>query len=208
VPFDPQLNIQRFAVERKGTAVIVIDMQNDFVHEKGALSVSGAFRLVKPLLPNISRLISSARQHGMPVVYTRQVSRPDQFDALPNKSLNIPRCVQGTWGAEILDEIKPNDSDYVVDAPRRDRFFDSRLELILRKLGVSTLLFTGYASDGCVESTVRGADARDYKITVLSDCTASDNPSRHDAALLCMSRVAMIASVDAVLQALEVKATA
>lgn len=208
MPFERRLNLQSFGIERKNSGVIVIDMQNDFVHEKGTLASSGAFRQAGSIVPLIQTLLIAARSSDMPVVYTRQVSRPDQFDALPSKSVNLPRCVQGTWGAEILDELRPSESDFVVDAPRRDRFYDSRLELVLRKLGVSTLIFTGYASDGCVESTVRGADSRDYKVVVLEDCTFTTDSPRHDAALLSMSRVGMISSLDRVMEALQLKATA
>jgi len=209
--FEESFNIHRYTIEASDKiAVVVIDMQNDFVHERGPFAAAGAPKYAGPIIPHIRRLLDAARRNQIPVVFTRQVSRPDLFDAVQNRSLKSKAayCVQGTWGAEIVDELKPLAQDFVVDAPRRNRFYDSRLELILRKLGVSSLVFTGFASDGCVESTVRDADARDYKLIVLSDGTATTDPVRHEAALISMSRVAMISTVDKVLEAIALKAIA
>ncbi|MBI4258825.1 MAG: cysteine hydrolase [Thaumarchaeota archaeon] len=207
--FEEKLNIHRYEIGKDdGIAIVVIDMQNDFVHQKGAFAATGAPTFAGPIIPNIKRLLETARSLRIPIVYTRQVSRPDLFDAVQTRSIQSKACVQGTWGVEIADDLKPTQQDFLIDAPRRNRFYDSRLELILRKLKVTTLIFTGFASDGCVESTARDAEVRDYKIIVLSDCTASTDPLRHEAALISMTRVAMITTLDRILEAISVKAVA
>ncbi len=169
------------------TAILVIDMQNEFVHEKGKLKCYNAEYTVEPT----RKLLEAAREAGAHVIYTKVAYRPDYLDAPKNElSRELGATQKGSWGVEIVDELKPEKGDIVIEKQRYSAFYGTILERILRRLGVETLILTGCATNVCVESTARDAHARDFDVIVLSDCTAAfDSKKDQEASLRIIGRV-------------------
>jgi ureidoacrylate peracid hydrolase len=180
-----------------GAALVVIDMQNGFLHPLGSVARSSEqpmFELDRVVADTVE-LVAGARTAGLPVVYTQHVFRPDYFD-VPRRLR--PRdmfkegdqaLVKGSWDAAVVDELKPLDSEPVVEKNRYDAFLYTDLELVLRELEVDRLLVCGVATNVCVESTVRSAEQRDVAVTVAADCT-SGPAAYHHASLASMAYIA------------------
>jgi nicotinamidase-related amidase len=143
------------------TAIIVIDMLNDFV--TGSLKCERAPRII----PNIQRLLNFARKRGMPVIYTNDTHLPgidEEFELWPQ------HAVVGTKGAEVIDELKPRKGDYVIQKRRYSAFFGTYLDLLLRELKVDTLVLVGLVTNVCIQNTAADAFFRGYRIIVPEDC--------------------------------------
>ncbi len=139
-------------------------MLNDFI--KGKLSSPRFSKVV----PCIAKLVSWARARSIPVIYVCDSHVPNI-----DKELKLwgPHAVRGTWGAEIIDELKPAGNDYVVFKRRYSGFFETDLDLLLRELGVDTVILTGVSTDVCVLHTAADAFFRGYEVVVVSDCVES-----------------------------------
>ena len=176
-------------------AILVIDMLEEFV--KGALKIERAERIV----PNIKKLIERAREKKVPVIYVNDAHLP-QVDA--EFKLWGAHAVKGTPGAEVVEELKPREGDFVVEKRRYSGFFDTDLDLLLRELGADTLILTGIATDICVKHTAADAFFRGYKIIVVEDCTESFTEKDHKWAIGYMKKIygAEILTVDKVLEKL------
>ncbi|MGP4016954.1 cysteine hydrolase family protein [Saccharopolyspora sp. 5N708] len=173
------------------TALLVIDMQNGFCHPDGSLPRAGT------VLPGVAEavresagLIQECRRERIPVIYTRHVWRADFIDAPPKAvaMLNLADrpLVRGTWDADVVDELRPQDDEIVLDKNRFDAFLYTDLEVVLRALGVRRLLVCGVVTSICVESTVRSAQQRDFEVIVASDCTAAP-AGQHEPSLAVMA---------------------
>jgi len=142
------------------TAVIVVDIINDFV--TGILGSKRAPRIV----PRVKRLLDSARKKKVPVIYTCDTHLPNldsEFDVWP------PHAVKGTKGAEVVDELKPKKTDFVVHKRRYSSFFGTDLDTLLRELRVDTVVIVGLVTDICVQHTAGDAFFRGYHIIVPKD---------------------------------------
>jgi len=142
-------------------AIVVIDMLNDFV--TGSLKCKRAPRII----PNIQRLLSFARKKGMPVIYTNDTHLPsidEEFELWPQ------HAVAGTKGAEVIEELKPNKDDYVIQKRRYSAFFETYLDLLLRELKVDTLVLVGLVTNVCIQNTAADAFFREYQIIVPENC--------------------------------------
>ena len=168
------------------TAVLLIDMQNDFLHEKGKAAALGVWKFAKEAgtIQNTRKMIEIAKKNDIPVIYVKIVFRPDYAEmgavqlslcAIGKFMKEAEICKEGTWGAEYVDELKPDAGDYIVVKRRMDAFYNSDLETLLRGLGRRTLIICGIITNFCLEATVRGAVDRDFDAIVLSDCTASES---------------------------------
>lgn len=197
-------------LDTEKTAVLVVDMQNDFgstggMFERAGIDISMIQRAVAPT----ARVIAAGRDAGMKVVYLKMGYHPDLSDLgladAPNRArhmrLNVGQAVRApngaasrilvrdTWNTEILEALKPRPGDIVMYKTRFSGFYRTDLDAVLTRLGVRTLVVTGCTTSICVDSTVRDAMFRDYSCAVLSDCTAepigNDLPrSNHEASLL------------------------
>jgi ureidoacrylate peracid hydrolase len=166
-------------------AVIVVDMQNGFLHPKGS------FRRLGHGLPNIEcvieqhqLLLQEARQIGLSVLYTRHNHRPDHLDAprlVSQQARALGALVLGSWDAAVIDELAPAANDTTIDKFRYDAFLYTPMEVMLRALQISSLLITGVATHACVESTARSADMRDFDVAVAADCTSAPEGLHHPA---------------------------
>lgn len=198
------------AIDSSRTAVVVVDMQNDFGAEGGMFARAGIpITAIAATVDRIAHVLDAARRAGMTVVYlTMQfeldlsdAGAPDAPNFLKHKPLGVGEVaaapdgresrtlVKGTWGTEILPELAPEDADIVVPKHRYSGFFETKLDTILRERGIESLVFTGCTTSVCVDSTLRDAFYRDYRCLLLSDCTGepigSDLArSNHDASLL------------------------
>lgn len=173
--------------EKADKAIIVIDMQNDFVEPEGVLCVAGA----KPTIPAIRELLDYGRANGWKVVYIVREHRPSGLDVdeprVPLFTDGKPGyCVPGTWGAEIVDGIKPAEGDLVVAKFRNSAFFNTQLDLILRRLGVSTVILAGTQYPNCVRGTANDAMSYNYETVVCTDACSAKTPEVAEANIFDM----------------------
>lgn len=167
------------------TALLVIDMQNAFVHDEGTLGVSGVdVAPAQATLAPTRRLIAACRKARLPVVWTLQLHlEPDASRARKRLLSHTARrkrvsALAGTWDAEIVDELRDLAADptFVVVKHRFGAFYETRLEALLRMLGTEALLVTGVTANACVETTLREAYLRDYDVMAVTDCIAAVRP--------------------------------
>jgi ureidoacrylate peracid hydrolase len=167
------------------TALLVIDMQNAFVHDEGTLGVSGVD--VGPAQATIEphrRLIDACRGAGLPVIWTVQVHlEPDVRRARKRLLSHTAKrkqvsALSGSWDAQIVDELAPlaDDPTFVVTKHRFGGFYETRLDALLSMLGTEALLVTGVTANACVETTLREAYLRDYDVVAVTDCIAAVRP--------------------------------
>lgn len=166
------------------TALLVIDMQNDVLHEKGKVATLGVWKFAKEAgtIQNTRKMIDIAKKNSIPVIYVKDALGPEDYADRGLSQAPLMKLVsegevfkEGTWGAEYVDELKPETSDYIIPKRRVDAFYNTELETLLRSLGRKTLIVCGVVTNFCVEGTVRGAVDRDFNVIVLKDCTASEN---------------------------------
>lgn len=144
------------------TTLIIIDMQNDFVKEKGHLLVPAALHTI----PNIKKLILSARNSNVRVLYTQdsQIKGDPEFEIWPE------HCVRGTWGWQIIDELKPESEDLVFEKNRYDGFYGTSLDHFLRNIWqIDYLVIVGTVSNICVLHTAASAGLRWYHVVIPAD---------------------------------------
>jgi nicotinamidase-related amidase len=169
------------------TALMVIDMQNDFISEGGFGDFLGNdVSLLKDAIEPTRQVLQAAREAGLPVLFTREGHRPDLSNLHPTKAErgkldvgigdegpNGPVLVEEEWGLDIVDELEPRDDEPIIDKPGKGSFYATDLDLILRSNGIENLIVTGVTTEVCIHSTVREANDRGYESVVLSDCVGS-----------------------------------
>lgn len=156
------------------TALIVVDMENDFVAPGAPLEAPAG----RAMLPTLKRVLSFCRDQGVHVIYTTHVHRRDgcdmgRFADLWPQVRNRTGLVDGEPGIEIYPELAPLANEIVVKKHRYSAFYGTNLEIILRGLGVETVVITGVTTENCCHATARDALFRDYKVVFLSDATAT-----------------------------------
>jgi ureidoacrylate peracid hydrolase len=174
------------------TAVLVIDVQNDFCASGGhtevnlGKDVSDCQAVVGP----INRLTATARRAGIPVIWVKAdydrayLSRPIRAKQAA-RGIKTAYCVSGSWGAAFY-EVAPQDGDIVIEKHRHSAFVGTELEQILRDRGIQTLVVTGVQTHVCVESSLRDGSARGYYIVVPKECVGSFDRALHEATLRCI----------------------
>ena len=157
-------------------AVMVIDMQNDFIQERAPFELGPKGREV---IPHVKRLIENARQHNIPVIYTKHIITEDPaydgFMPIKLQGAKIRGLRMGTNGIKVVKDITPKGGDYIISKKRCSAFFNTDLDLLLRGLKVDTIILTGVTTGGCVRCTALDAFSRNYRIIVPEECTA-DKP--------------------------------
>jgi ureidoacrylate peracid hydrolase len=169
------------------TALLVIDMQNDFCDDEGACAQNGQdVKIVQAIVPTLHHLAGAAREAGALVVFIR-VSHDESTNSEAylerRKGRNADVCTEGTWGVDWYAELRPQDGDVVVTKHRFSAFIDTSLDLILRSRGIRTIIPTGTATNVCVESTARHGHMLDYYVVFPEDTSASTDLPAHDATL-------------------------
>ncbi len=188
-------------VSPKHTALIVVDMQNDFCKEGGAFDRLGIDISMYPaMLPRLSRLLVGAREVGVKVIYIQMTVLSNRMSESPaqirfNMRLHLDShgatqpllyAIEGSAGQEIVAELAPEPGDLIVRKYRSSGFWGTNLDLLLRSNGIETVVVTGCTTEGCVESTARDALFNDYYVVLPEDCVASDDPRQHEASLFLM----------------------
>lgn len=186
-----------FALDPVRTALVIIDMQRDFLEPGGFGDALGNdVSLLRSAIAPLQAVLAAARRAGMMIVHTREGHRPDLADLAPAKHRRgnfttrigdagpMGRIlVRGEAGHDIIPELAPIAGEPVVDKPGKGAFYATDLEAILRSRGIDRLIVTGVTTEVCVHTTVREANDRGFDSLVLSDGTASYFPDFHAAAL-------------------------
>jgi ureidoacrylate peracid hydrolase len=185
------------------TAVLVVDVQNDFCCAEGALGKAGApTAAAMEMIPNLQRLLAGARAIGAPVIFIQTThENATDSDAWTWRMAGTVGgcCRKNTWGAEFT-EVAPEPDEPVVIKHRYSAFVNTRLDSVLRTLKIENLIMTGVSTNVCVESTARLGYMLDYNIVFLSDCTAAYSQAEHDGALYNMrSHFGVVATADDVI---------
>ncbi|MEM2702885.1 MAG: cysteine hydrolase [Candidatus Bathyarchaeia archaeon] len=175
------------------TALLIIDMQNDLVaNEIGPFSLLVKQVKENKVIENIAKLLKVARERGLPIFHIKTVRRAngkDVWPALTDASELLGRqvllkmresLIEGTYGAEFVDELKPLSTEYIIEKRRSDAFYQTSLELFLRRLATDTLILTGVITSGCVSATAIGARERDFNVIIVRDCCADMRKETHD----------------------------
>ena len=202
-------------IDPRYTAVAVVDAQNDFCKEGGyAHEYGGDLTGYREAIENIRRLVEEARRVGALVVYTMNTALhnhasdsaallyywiKDWAQGDPDRIPNV--TVEGTWGEEIVDELKPREGDVVVKKNRSSGFIQTNLDLVLRNHGVKTLVTVGFVSNGCVFATARDGDMFDYFIVVAKDAVNSPRKDLHAPAMKLMEWRFDVYSTDQLIEA-------
>jgi ureidoacrylate peracid hydrolase len=181
-------NILRSLEERvdpRHSALVVVDVQNDFCHEDGGLARAGNdMGLVQEMVPRLAGTVEAARAAGVPLFFLRIIqsdrTNSDAWEALEGDGGNR-LVVDGTWGAEYYGPIRPGEGEVEIIKHRHSGFNFTPLDSMLRSLSIRTVVIGGVASNVCVEATARDAADHDYYVVLLSDGSAAVRKELHDA---------------------------
>jgi len=184
-------------LEPETTALLVIDMQNDFAHAKGYFGRIGETmadvigcdpRRIQDSVPAVLRLLRVAREAGVFVVHTQEIRDPDTFNSVRRLHRILPRTYEvftepdeaippplrpGSWGAEILEELTPRSGEYSLTKRSFSAFFQTDLLVVLRRRGIRTVVIAGTLTHVCVLHTAFDAHAWDFDVVVAKDATSS-----------------------------------
>jgi ureidoacrylate peracid hydrolase len=207
-----QARPQAIEIDPERTAIIVIDMQNDFgskggMFDRAGIDISGIQAAIVPT----ARAINAARKAGIPVIYLKMgfsgdlsdAGAPDSPNRIKHQAMHVGEAIRApdgtegrilirdTWNTDIVSELKPQAEDIVVWKTRYSGFYQTELDNGLKRLNAKYLVITGCTTCVCVESTIRDAMFRDYSCVLLTDCAAEpighNRPtSNHEASLLLM----------------------
>jgi ureidoacrylate peracid hydrolase len=195
------------------SALLIVDMQNDFVHPDGAaVRRSGEPDFAREMVPRLVGFLGAARQVGLRVIHARTQHSP--WSLTPGSSTALkqqkaPIAFPGSWGAEFHAGLEPRSSadwqppahEFVVTKHRASAFIGTDLDMILRAQGIRRLFVAGVGTSTCVEATARDGAGLDYDVVVLSDCVACRELDRHEYSLRVMA-----ATVGTVMSAAEITA--
>jgi nicotinamidase-related amidase len=209
------MTVKQAEIDR--SALIIVDMQNDFLHPDGGFAhiarehpeANIDMPFLRGTIPYVSRLADAFRSTRRPVVYVAHVVKPDYSDAafpywrigVGPSSGNRAFIVENTWGAQIVDELKPREGEHLVVKKGFGGFAPSTpLDTILRNLGINTCVVTGVTTCVCVSTTVRGGVEHNYRMILASDAVAEVSREAHDAELQTIERLfADVRSTDEVI---------
>ena len=210
-----------FALIPARTALVIIDMQRDFLEPGGfGEGLGNDVSLLQAVVEPLQDVLAAARATGMMVIHTREGHRSDMSDCPPSKQLRGrgevgigspgPKgriLIRGEEGHGIVDELAPADGEVVLDKPGKGAFYATDLELMLRNAQITSLVVTGVTTEVCVHTTVREANDRGFECLVLSDCCGSYFPEFHEVGLRMIAAqggiFGWVAPSSALLEALE-----
>ena len=197
----PRLSVEaepaKLAVDTETAALVIIDMQRDFLEPGGfGAALGNDVSLLRAAVAPCRDLLGAARGLDMLVIHTREGHRPDLSDAPPlkvqrgdpEKRIGAPGpmgriLIRGEPGHDIIPELYPLPSEPVIDKAGKGAFYQTDLELMLRNRAIDTLFVAGVTTEVCVNTTVREANDRGFRCIVLADCCASYFPEFHQAGL-------------------------
>lgn len=185
-----------FHLTPERTALLVIDMQNDFCHPEGIFALNGFVLKTAPeIIQPLRRVIEICKKAKIPTIYTRHIIRCDSNENAVDGGIWVEMrpflkregLRPNTWGSSEIEEIARLTSDYIIEKPRFSAFYQTNLEVLLRGLRVESLIFTGIVTNICVESSLRDAFFRDFKVVAIRDCMTAYKPEVHEASLRNMA---------------------
>ena len=209
-PVELDAEPDRIALDLARSAVIVVDMQNDFGSQGGIFDHAGIdISIIRRAIDPTRKVLAAARNAGIKIIYLKMGFRSDLSDLGAEDSPNRMRHLQfgvgqasvapdsregrflirDTWNTDIVAELTPETGDLVLYKHRFSGFYETELDNILQRLEIRNLIFTGCTTSICVESTIRDAMFRDYRCVLLADCTGEPiggdlARSNHEASLL------------------------
>ena len=178
-------------IDLERSAIVVVDMQNTFVSKGGLFDLRGFdVTSIQKVIEPIKKICKKAREEKVKVIYIAHVLSPDLREVGPDssfwyKSVKFYRedplwqekfLIRGTWGAGIVDALKPQEDDLIVEKPRFSAFFGTNLDTILKTYNLKYLFFTGCATNICVEASIRDAANLSYFPILISDASANSGP--------------------------------
>jgi nicotinamidase-related amidase len=200
-------------IEPRHTALVIVDMQNDFCSPQGAVAKNRAVDhpFIHSCIGPQARLARTAQEVGALVVVVKNTTERDcasesparLYTKLHGSGRSLPfveHTVEGTWGHEVIDDLK----DLTQEAPvirknRSSAFFNTNLPSLLRSNSIETVIVTGVGTEGCVASTARDAQETDHYVVVPRDCVGSFSPDLHDATLKVLAHRCEVVDSDDVL---------
>jgi len=181
-------------IDRQRLALIVIDMQNAFVSKGGMFDLMGYnLSLTQKIIKPINNIISTARSNGIKVIYVAHRYSPDLRESGGPNSPSWHKggvlglyqqhpewrdklLIRGTWGAEIVEELKPIESEVVIEKPSFSAFFGTNMDIVLKTYDIKYLAFVGTATNICVEASIRDACYQGYFPILIADATSNSGP--------------------------------
>jgi len=171
--------------------LLVVDMQNGFCGLGGTFDKFG-FNIgpYRAIIPALQTLIARMRRLGVPIYYSRAIREKSGLDCIDKVHRIIPEsrreriekmplCIRGTWDSDVIDELRPETDDFIVEKRRDSVFQDTEFDLWLKAFRADTVIFCGIDTYICVESSVREAFNKGYDVILVKDCVASRNPRHH-----------------------------
>jgi nicotinamidase-related amidase len=184
------VDVEEILVERR-SALLIVDMQNDFCTPGGHFERNGKdIGAIREIVPNVTRLLATARAHDIPVLFAKQTTLPGHasdsaawlyFKTRDGKTPDY--AMDGTWGQEIITDLTVQSGDVVVKKFRPSAFFDTDLAELLRNRGVEALVLAGCITQGCVQATATDASYHDFYVVIAEDCVQSTSQAMHENAL-------------------------
>jgi len=180
-------------VDPRHSALIVVDMQNDFCHPDGAFAKRGTdISMVQRNGKILADFITQARNHGLLICHTQDTHGKTDSPAWNHKHPMGGICIDGTWGREFWEEHKeftPLSHEHVITKYRYCGFTNTRMDQVLRAHRIKTVILTGTTTETCVETTARGAYMRDYFLVIPQDCVASPYEEYHRVTLKILGQL-------------------
>ena len=193
----------KLSLDLNHTSLMIIDMQNDFCHQEGFNACSKEQlaeiglnpELIGQITPKVAELLNSARKTGMFIVHTRIVRDPerDRVDrihriipttfAVYASTNRKPAIIPESWGADIIDELKPEPGEYVLNKRSFSAFYGTDLEIALRRKGINTIIIAGTILYACVLHTVFDAYSRDFDVVIVGDAVSTWAPELRESTL-------------------------
>ena len=197
-------------IDPKSAALVIQDLQNDVIIEGGAFADSGApaHATSQNVVENVRSLAAACRATGVPVIHVWYIVEPGARGLKQNAPLfegvkGANALVRGTWGAAPADGLEQQEGDHVVEKMRMNAFYDTKLDILLRGLGVETLIITGAWTNMSIEHTARHAADAGYRAVVASDGTSTVSDEWQHAALdYAMQNVAAVGTCAEIAEAL------
>lgn len=165
-------------------AIVVIDIQNDFCHDRGYQGLRGKdVGRVQAAVRRIEAFLREARELGVPVIFMQNLHDPqsdtEEWRARHLEPRALQSCLSGTWGAEFF-ALEPQPGDHVLPKARYSAFTNTRLEEVLRSFGGASIFFCGAATSICVETSLRDATCLDFLVTLVEDCCGDYSEVAHN----------------------------
>lgn len=180
---------------------LVLDMQNDLVHENGASGKGPLGEQVREraIIARTANAIAKARAAGVPVAFVRVAFSDDHREANPNSQVFGPIAKNGilkmnAWGGQVHEALAPQDGEWDIVKHRVSPFYQTRLELLLKREGIQRIYCSGVSTQAVVQATVRDAHDRDFDVVLLEDCCASPSAQEHENSVASIGRFCTVAN--------------